>query len=434
MKPKAAQYPVQDKCDARHVAAILQNGDQRKEDEEDRNVVEERVQVVDDPQHELPQQGQLDDSGLGKDALGEAAEPGEDGPRVVGEVVALYEGKIVESVDDEKKEDGAEEPVADQPVYALGDMDLLRVLSGHAALGDGRGPSAALAGDVEVGAHAPLVLERLPQGLRPGQDVLGHVPSLFAHQGRDLRVALHQFDGDPRKREGPLKGRLAGRKRIGQQQLQLLQGTLQVGIELGHGDARPRIRPGHIGDRPEKLLTPTPMGDSRRDDGDAQLPREPRNVHGDIEALGHIHHVEVEDEGNLHLQELERQVQAALEVGGVHDVDDRRQGLLQEHVAGDALLGRVGCQAVGSGEVDDLHGLAVALVPAHHLIDGHAGIVGHKLPCARQAVEDGRFAAVWLARQGYDLFFHSGLFPFRIFRHIFRTFSPSRNGLPPDAG
>ena len=121
----------------------------------------------DDPQHELPQQGQLDDSWLGKDAFGKAAEPGEDGPRVVGEVVALYKGEIVESVDDEKEKDGAEEPVADQPVYALGDVDLLRVLSGHAALGDGRGPSAALTGDVEVGAHAPLALERLPQGLRP---------------------------------------------------------------------------------------------------------------------------------------------------------------------------------------------------------------------------------------------------------------------------
>ena len=210
VEPKTAQDPVQDERDTRHVAAVLQYGDQREEDEEDRDVVEERVQVVHYPEHELPQQGQLNDSGLGKDALGEAAEPGEDGPRVVGEVVALYKGEIVESVDDEKKEDGAEEPVADQPVYALGDVDLLRVLPGHAAPGDGRGPSAALAGDVEVGAHAPLALERLPQGLRPGQDVLGHLPSPFAYQGCNLRIALHQLDGDPRKGEGPLKGRPTG--------------------------------------------------------------------------------------------------------------------------------------------------------------------------------------------------------------------------------
>ena len=400
MKPKAAQYPVQDKCDARHVAAILQNGDQRKEDEEDRNVVEERVQVVDDPQHELPQQGQLDDSGLGEDALGEAAEPGEDGPRVVGEVVALYEGKIVESVDDEKKEDGAEEPVADQPVYALGDMDLLRVLSGHAALGDGRGPSAALAGDVEVGAHAPLVLERLPQGLRPGQDVLGHVPSLFAHQGRDLRVALHQFDGDPRKREGPLKGRLAGRKRIGQQQLQLLQGTLQVGIELGHGDARPRIRPGHIGDRPEKLLTPAPMGDSRRDDGDAQLPREPRNVHGDIEALGHVHHVEHEHAGDLDTSDVGQHVEASRKLRRIgHDHDDVYPTGLYV-VLRDALLLRLGGQAVASGKVADLVARAIARKAARLLLHGLPWPVAHMLVRSRQPVKEGGLARVRLPEQG----------------------------------
>ena len=54
-----------------------------------------------------------------------------------------------------------------------------------------------------------------------------------------------------------------------------------------------------------------------------------------------VHHVERDDDRHADLHELQRQVEVALDVGGVHDVDDTIRLFLDEKIPGDDLLAGV---------------------------------------------------------------------------------------------
>ena len=85
----------------------------------------------------------------------------------------------------------------------------------------------------------------------------------------------------------------------------------------------------------------------------------------DALALGHVDHVERDDDRHAQLQHLRRQVEVALEVGGIDDGDDdvgpRLARLLAEdQIDRDHLVGAARGQAVGAGQVDEVEGLAAA--------------------------------------------------------------------------
>ncbi len=113
-----------------------------------------------------------------------------------------------------------------------------------------------------------------------------------------------------------------------------------------------------------------------------------------------VHHVQGQDQGHAHLQELNGQVEAALQGVGVHHVDDRVGAALHQELAGRLLLFGVGRQGIGAGQVH--HGDFLAVVLERALLAGHgdAGIVAHVLPGAGQGVEHGGLAGVGIAGQG----------------------------------
>ena len=55
-----------------------------------------------------------------------------------------------------------------------------------------------------------------------------------------------------------------------------------------------------------------------------------------------IHHVDGDHDRNAHLQQLGGQVQIALQIGAVNQVDDRIRTLVHQIIPGDHLLQRVG--------------------------------------------------------------------------------------------
>ena len=82
-------------------------------------------------------------------------------------------------------------------------------------------------------------------------------------------------------------------------------------------------------------------------------------VDADALALGHVDHVQGDDDRHAQLQDLRGQVEVALEVGGIDDGDDdvgpRLAGLLAEDdVDRDHLVGAARRQAVGAGQVDEV--------------------------------------------------------------------------------
>ena len=114
-----------------------------------------------------------------------------------------------------------------------------------------------------------------------------------------------------------------------------------------------------------------------------------------------IHHVQRQHHRYPQLEQLKRQVQIALNVGGVHNVDHAVRLLIEDKIAGDDLLLRIRTQGVDARQVDDGAALLVAHL-AHLLVDGHARKVAHVLVGTGEGVEQRRLAAVLVADKRKD--------------------------------
>ena len=156
---------------------------------------------------------------------------------------------------------------------------------------------------------------------------------------------------------------------------------------------------GHVNRVAHDLLHALARGGADGHHRHAEHPLHAVDVHRAAVARELVHHVERHHHGDAHLQALHGEVEVALDVGGVHDVDDA-QGMLVEHeVAAHQLLARVGRERVDAGQVGD-HGVRIAADDAVLAVHRDAGEVAHVLVGARELVEEGRLAAVLVADQG----------------------------------
>ena len=125
--------------------------------------------------------------------------------------------------------------------------------------------------------------------------------------------------------------------------------------------------------------------------------------------LDDVHHVDGHHHRDPQLRELRREVEVALDVRAVHDVQDRVWLLLDEEFARHLLLKRIRRQRVDAGKVLDYHVL-VAPEPAVLLLDGHARPVADVLVGTSQGVEKGGLAAVRISgKRDFDLHFFRSL-------------------------
>ena len=118
-----------------------------------------------------------------------------------------------------------------------------------------------------------------------------------------------------------------------------------------------------------------------------------------VAVLAHtVHHVHGDDHRDAQLGQLRGEVQVALEVRAVDDVQDGVRTLGDQVITGNNFFQRVRRQAVNTGKVHD-DDVVMLLELAFLFLDRDARPVAYELVGAGQRVEQRRFAAVRVACQ-----------------------------------
>ena len=121
-------------------------------------------------------------------------------------------------------------------------------------------------------------------------------------------------------------------------------------------------------------------------------------VHG-AAVVGHfVHHVQRHNHGRVHFEQLHGEVQVALDVRGVRNVDDGARLFADHEIARYDLFARVGAHAVDARQVGHA-GVGVPADGAVLAVDRYARKVSHVLVCAGQLVEQRGLAAILVAHQ-----------------------------------
>ena len=154
-------------------------------------------------------------------------------------------------------------------------------------------------------------------------------------------------------------------------------------------------------------MPPLPHGNGL-DHGNPKLTLEHCRVELEPVALGEVDHVERDNGRQAELDQLQREAQVIVEVGGIED-DHQRIGLAlpflpaEQHVAGHRLVGAGGIEAVRARKIDHLDGAAVAEhQPSGFPLDRHARIVADLLASAGERVEQGALAGIGIAGDGNE--------------------------------
>ena len=122
-------------------------------------------------------------------------------------------------------------------------------------------------------------------------------------------------------------------------------------------------------------------------------------VDGDAPLLQQIHLVEHHHHGQPQLPQLQGEVEGALQVGGIDDVEQQIRLLALDEAAGDLLVQArlLVCQGIDAGQVHQGVFLPAGSKGPHLLVDGDPAPVPHLLAGAGQGVEQGGLAAVGIA-------------------------------------
>ena len=157
--------------------------------------------------------------------------------------------------------------------------------------------------------------------------------------------------------------------------------------------------PRHVQGMIHQLADTLVAGSANGDNGHAQQALEQVDVHGAAVGRHLVHHVERDDHGAVELHKLQRQVQVALDVGGVNDVDDGVRALVEDELTAHDFFACVRRQGVNAGQVGNAR-LGVVANGAVLAVDRHAGKVTDVLVGARKLVEQRGLAAVLVTGKG----------------------------------
>ena len=260
---------------------------------------------------------------------------------VVGEVghraAQSRNGDVVHTEHDDHKDRQAQNTVGNHAVDLLGGAHLGRGL-GEALIDNVRDDAIAFTGDDRLGVIVAVLLALSDQLLHASGLLLSEVDELAG-----VRVALKQLD----RVVAALVGGNARRQVV----LDVVQNVLDGGIELVLRHLA--LRSGRLLDLLEKLLDTLVLKSGDHHDRAAELLGELVRVDLIAVLLDQVGHVEGNDHGQAGLDNLKRQVQVTLEVGGIDDLDDNIGLAAHEVIARALLLGAVGGKRVDAREVRD---------------------------------------------------------------------------------
>ena len=158
---------------------------------------------------------------------------------------------------------------------------------------------------------------------------------------------------------------------------------------------------GHVQRMADQFINALVFCRTDGNDRNAQLRLQRVDHHGAAVGPHLIHHIQGQHHGNAQFQQLQRQVEVALNVGGVHNVDDALGLFLQQKVPGHDLFIGIGRQAVNAGQVHH-GGLHMAADLAVLSVHRYTGEVAHVLVGAGELVEQGGLSAVLVSGKSED--------------------------------
>ena len=375
---KAAEHAVHDEGDTGHIATVLQEGQHDEQQEHLRHKAEDGTQAADDAvadqridqatvlgaaRHKgvVHHGGDTRDigavlrrvdrvgvvaRGLDSRVVGIATLT-EHVPAVGAEELVVGEvrhratqggnGDVVHAEHDDDKDRQAQDTVGNHAVDLLGGAHLGRSL-GHALVDDVRDDAIALTGDDGLGIVVAVLLALSDQLLHTSGLLLGEVDELAG-----VCITLEQLNGVI----AALVGGNARRKVV----LDVVQNVLDGGVEL----VLRHLALGSSGllDLLEQLLDALVLKGRDHHNRAAELLGKLVRVDLVAVLLDQVGHVEGDDHGQAGLDDLKRQVQVALEVGGIDNLDDNIGLAAHEVIARALLLGAVGGKRVDAGEVRD---------------------------------------------------------------------------------
>ena len=368
-----AEDTVHDEGDTRHVATVLKDAEHQEEDEHLGHEAEDRADAGEDtvgdqthqPGGDVPAlengAGTVGQPGAAEDVVGPVGEEGAEGDAAVTDRSA--HGQRVDQPHDQREDRQSQDAVRDDLVDLVGGGELTFVLFLVCTLEKLGNIDVTLVGDDALGVVVQLLFGSLDVLLDVCLGLGGNVQSLH-----DLVVALKDLDGVPALL-------LLGHR--------VHDGLLDMGDRVLHraGEGVHRDGPGVLcgadgglgGVHDARALQSGDLNDLA-----AELTLELFDIDAVAVLLDEVHHVQRDDHGDAELGELGGQVQVALEVRGVDDVQNRVRTLGDQIVTGDDLLQRVGGERVDARQVGDGHAV-VSLELAFLLLDGDAGPVADEL-------------------------------------------------------
>ena len=115
--------------------------------------------------------------------------------------------------------------------------------------------------------------------------------------------------------------------------------------------------------------------------------------------LGFIKHIEGADHADVHIYQLCGEIEIALQVAGVDDVDDDIRRMLDELLAHIEFFWRISREGIGTRQIYQIEVVAVEIGFAHLGIHGYTTIVAYAFVSTRCEVEEGSLTAVWISHQ-----------------------------------
>jgi len=115
--------------------------------------------------------------------------------------------------------------------------------------------------------------------------------------------------------------------------------------------------------------------------------------------LGFIKHIEGADHADVHIYQLCGEIEIALQVAGVNDVDDDIRRMLDELLAHIEFFWRISREGIGTRQIYQIEVVAVEIGFTYFRIHGYTAIVAYAFVSTRSKVEEGSLTAVWISHQ-----------------------------------
>ena len=407
-KAEFAEQAIHDEGDTGHIAAILQQGKQKEQNQHLGHKTKHRAHAADDTIG-----NQAHQPGCAANALQRRGYPGHN-PFPKEGIIHEAHGPIADGADGDgidqphhrHKNRQGQEAIGDHPVNLIGNGEgALGLALFHAGGHQFTNIMIALIGDDGFGVIIHFGFAFGDHGFNRINDALGQI-QFFLH----LCIPLKQLDGIPAGQmffhDSALMGAAIGMMMMdrflailmGDQILDMGQGMLHAASEYMGGLAMAALT-GQLCRLLDDILAAGALESRGFHHFAAQCrPQLPQINHVPV-FPGDIDHIQGDNHGNAQFGKLGGQIQIALNIGGVHDIEDGVRLFCNQIAAGYHFFHGIGGKAVNAGQIlnDDVIG---ALQLAFLLFYRNAGPIAHILIGARQIIEHGGFPAIGVARQG----------------------------------